>query len=105
MSYLANLTLRLAAGAAELPEEVRARHAAYVTDSQRDDGGFAGRQGPGDLYYTSFALRTLAMLNVLDEQTALKTARFLNDRLAQQLPGIDFLSLVTAVVLVEMATP
>ena len=68
MSYLANLTLRLTAGAAGLPEEVRSRHVGYLAGKQQDDGGFTGRSGPGDLYYTSFALRGLAVLGEPDLQ-------------------------------------
>ena len=103
MSYLADLTLRLAVGAGKLPEEVRSRHAASITAAQHEDGGFTGREGSGDLYYTSFALRALAMLNRLDGTTARRVAGFLSDRLTQPLPSIDFLSLVTSAVLVEGA--
>ena len=104
MSYLANLTLRLTAGMAGLPEEVRSRHAAFLLTRQHDDGGFAGREGFGDLYYTSFALRALSMLDALDEPTAVRVARFLEGRLDRQLPSIDFISLVTCAMLVEMAS-
>lgn len=103
-SYLGNLTLRLAAGAGRLPQEMRVRHVAYLTDAQNADGGFSARQGPSDLYYTSFALRALAILGELDEPMSARAAGFLKQRLEQQLPSIDFLSLVTAAVLVEMAT-
>ncbi len=103
MSYLANLTLRLAAGAGGLPEELRRRHGDYLIGKQDDDGGFAGRKGAADLYYTSFALRALALLGSLDGQTAARVAGFLEEGLKQQLPSIDFISLVSSAVLVEMA--
>jgi len=103
MSYLENLSLRLAAGGAQLPEEVRARHAAYLVAAQRDDGGFAGRQGAADLYYTSFALRALAVLGALDDDVAARSAGFLASRLGQSLPSMDFLSLVISAVLLEAA--
>ncbi|MCX7428297.1 MAG: hypothetical protein NTW96_22040 [Planctomycetia bacterium] len=77
MSYLANLMLRLAAGMAGLPEEARRRHAAYLAAAQGNDGGFAGRQGPGDCYYTSFALRALTLLDALDDRTAARAGKFL----------------------------
>jgi geranylgeranyl transferase type-2 subunit beta len=104
MAYLADLALRLAAGAGRLPEAVRARHAAYLADAQNADGGFSARRGPSDLYYTGFALRALAMLGELDEPKAARAAGFLGQRLGQPMPSIDFLSLVTAAVLVEAAT-
>ena len=82
MSYLANLTLRLTAGMAGLPADVRSRHAAFLLSQQHDDGGFTGREGSGDLYYTSFALRALSMLDALDQPTAAGVARFLESRAA-----------------------
>ena len=103
MSYLASLTLRLTAGAAELPVEMRRRHVAYLAGRQHDDGGFTGRSGAGDLYYTGFALRGLAMLGELDEPTAARAAGFLEDKLGRPLAAVDFLSLVISAALVEMA--
>src|SRR5262245_52550386 len=76
-SYLEELTLRLAAGIAELPEALRARHATYLLAVQRDDGGFAGREGSSDLYYTGFALRSLAILGKLYGPVAERAAAFL----------------------------
>ena len=61
-TYLEALTLRLAGGIAALSEDFRASQAKYALAAQRDDGGFAGREGGSDLYYTGFALRSLAML-------------------------------------------
>ncbi len=101
MSYLAELTLRLAAGAANLPEDVRLRHAGYLASQQEIRGGFPGRQGPGDLYYTGFALRGLALVGALDEPVAARTAAFVQARLGDPLPAIDFLSLVFSAVLLE----
>ncbi len=103
MAYLANLTLRLNAGARSFDDDMRRRHASFLASTQADDGGFAGRHGPGDLYYTSFALRALALLDRLDEQTATRTAPFLREQLKRELPPIDFLSLVTSAMLVEMS--
>ena len=85
MSYLANLTLRLAAGVAALPEETRRRHAAYLAAARSDDGGYTGRQGPSDFYYTSFALRGLALLDALDDRTAERAREFLEAGLARDL--------------------
>src|SRR5689334_19943596 len=93
-NYLEELTLRLAAGIAELPEAVRARHAKYVLAAQRDDGGFAGREGGSDLYYTGFALRGLAMLGELYGPVAERAAAFLKSRLSGQESIVDFFSLI-----------
>jgi geranylgeranyl transferase type-2 subunit beta len=93
-AYLEQLTLRLTAGIAELPEDVRARHARYLLAAQRDDGGFAGREGGSDLYYTGFALRGLAILGELYGQTAQRAASYLQSRLRGQETIVDFLSLI-----------
>jgi geranylgeranyl transferase type-2 subunit beta len=102
MSYLTSLTLRLAAGAMRLPEEVRRRHEAFLAAAQNDDGGFPGRQGPSDLYYTGFALRALAMLGGLPDPLADAASRFLQQGLREHLASIDFYSLVFSAVLLEI---
>lgn len=102
-TYLEDLTLRLAAGIAELPEDVRARHAKYLLAAQRDDGGFAGRAGGSDLYYTGFALRSLAMLGELYGPPAEMAAGFLKSRLAGHESIVDFLSLIYGAMLIQNA--
>jgi len=102
-SYLASLTVRLAAGLAELPQSQRDRHTAYLQTQQRPDGGFAGREGDSDLYYTSFALRGLALLGHLHGPLAERAAGFLQSRLTSQAPIVDFLSLMYSASLLEMS--
>lgn len=99
--YLPSLSLRLAAGAAQLPAAVRRRHAHYLRAAQRADGGFAGREGPSDPYYTGFALRGMAMLGELDQAAAERAAGFLASALARPLSVIDFLSVVYSAALLE----
>jgi geranylgeranyl transferase type-2 subunit beta len=102
-TYLEDLTLRLATGIAELPEPVRQPHARYLLAAQRADGGFAGREGGSDLYYTGFALRSLAMLGELYGPPAEKAAAFLRSKLAGQESIVDFLSLVYGAFLLQNA--
>ncbi len=102
MSYLQNLAFRLAAGAMKLPEETRDRHTAYLLEAQAENGGFAGRKGAADPYYTGFALRGLALLGRLDEMTARRAGRFLAKRMGQQMPNVDFISAVFAALLLEV---
>src|SRR6185437_13291132 len=102
-AYLENLTLRLAAGVGRLPDSLRMRHADYLLAAQRDDGGFAGREGASDLYYTSFALRSLALLGALDGEPAARAANYLKSRMAGQTPIIDFVSLLYGAALLESA--
>ncbi|MCA9213113.1 MAG: terpene cyclase/mutase family protein [Planctomycetales bacterium] len=104
MTYLENLTIRLANAVAALPEETRRRHGDFVLSRQRTDGGFAGREGDSDLYYSSFALRTLAVLGLLDGEVAQRAASFLQSKLNSQESIVDFLSLVYGVKLIESAS-
>src|SRR6266566_2987919 len=72
--YLPRLTARLGDGLAALPEAFRARHAGYLKSAQNPDGGWPGREGGSDLYYTGFALRGLAVLGELTPDVAGRTA-------------------------------
>ena len=104
LTYLEQLTIRLATGVASLPEQLRGRHGRYLLDQQKPDGGFGGREGGSDLYYTSFALRSLAILGLLDGDVARRSAEFLKAKLTGQETIIDFLSLVYGAALIESAS-
>lgn len=95
-AYLQQLTIRLAAGLSHLPEEQRNRHVNYLLNAQCDDGGFAGRMGGSDLYYTAFALRGLAVLGQLYGQPAERAAMFLKEQLRSDQTIVDFFSLLYA---------
>jgi geranylgeranyl transferase type-2 subunit beta len=104
LTYLEELTIRLAHGVAALPEATRRRHAAWLLAQQRGDGGFAGREGGSDLYYTGFALRSLAVLGELDGPVAERAAAFLQQKLTGQETIIDFLSLIYDASLIQSAS-
>lgn len=103
LGYLGRLMLRLTIGAAQLPEELCQRHASYVLQRQRPDGGWAGREGESDIYYTSFALRSLAILGLLNGPLAERSAAFLQSRLESHETIVDLLSLVYSAKLIEAA--
>src|SRR5947209_7293776 len=100
-SYLQHLTTHLADGLARLPEDFRARHAAFLTAAQSPDGGFPGREGGSDLYYTGFALRSLAVLDALTPEAGERAAAFLRRSLTQEASVVDFFSLLYACLLVQ----
>lgn len=102
-SYLESLTLDLADGVGRLPEDVRQRHARFLLAKQNADGGFSGREGGSDLYYSGFALRSLAMLGELSGEPAERAGEFLRGRLGGQAVIIDFLSLLYGAMLLENA--
>ncbi|MEC9094956.1 MAG: prenyltransferase/squalene oxidase repeat-containing protein, partial [Planctomycetota bacterium] len=75
-TYLQELTIRLSTGVGKLPDAFRARHTEYLLQQINDDGGFSGREGGSDLYYTGFGLRSLAVLGELYGSPAEKAAEF-----------------------------
>jgi geranylgeranyl transferase type-2 subunit beta len=101
--YLPRLTARLADGLATRRTAFRARHAGYLRAAQNPDGGWPGREGGSDLYYTGFALRGLAVLGELTPDVAERAAGFLRGCLAQQATVVDFFSLLYACGLVQLA--
>lgn len=95
------LTVELLQGLGRLPEDVRARHSAYLCAAQNSDGGFSGREGGSDLYYTGFGLRGLAVLDSLSPEICGRAAGFLKDSLNRQASVVDFFSLLYAALLVQ----
>jgi geranylgeranyl transferase type-2 subunit beta len=99
--YLFQLAAQLADGLGRLPQEGRARHAAYVRAAQNGDGGFSGRAGGSDLYYTGFGLRGLAVLDALAPEVCQQAAGFLRGWLTREASVVDFFSLLYAAALVQ----
>lgn len=95
-SYLEQLTGTLLEGVVRLPAELRERTATFLLGRQRPDGGFAGREGGSDLYYTGFALRSLAILGKCNGVVADNAAGFLQQRMSGNESVVDLYSLVYA---------
>ena len=102
--YLERLTIQLTAGAAMLEDDIVKPHLEFVKRAQQSDGGWGGREGGSDLYYTSFALRSLAILGALTGEVAEKASAFLLAKTQSQESIIDLLSLVYGASLIEAAT-
>ena len=64
--YLRVLDQMLADGVAGLGEAFVRRQVGFVRSRQQPDGGFAGRRGGSDAYYTDFAVRILALFSPED---------------------------------------
>jgi geranylgeranyl transferase type-2 subunit beta len=102
-TYLIQLTGRLAEGLEKVPQALRERHTAYLLRQQNSDGGFSGREGGSDLYYTAFALRGLLILGELKREIAERAANFLKQSLGKPVGVIDFFSLLYAAAVVQLA--
>jgi geranylgeranyl transferase type-2 subunit beta len=61
-AYLDMLDELLGPGITGLSERFTAAQVRFVASCQQSDGGFGGRQGSSDSYFTDFALRTLSWL-------------------------------------------
>jgi geranylgeranyl transferase type-2 subunit beta len=101
--YLQQLTVRLAIGAQGIAASTRDRHIQWLCRQQRVDGGFAGREGESDPYYTAFALRGLWILDALDESIAAAAGEFLRSRLLGKESIVDLISLIFAAAICELA--
>lgn len=94
--------LLLTAGAAALGPGRRGLHAGYLARSQRPDGGFAGRKGESDAYYTAFALRGLTLLAAFDGALAARLVPYVRSLAGRTLPLVDYLSAVSAGLTLEV---
>jgi geranylgeranyl transferase type-2 subunit beta len=101
LRYLEDITVRLAHVVAARAVATLVLHAEFLNAQQRVDGGFAGREGASELYYTGFALRGLGMTGELHGAVAERAAAFLQGKLTSEAPIIDFLSLVYGAMLLE----
>jgi geranylgeranyl transferase type-2 subunit beta len=100
-TYLLELNRRLAEGLGHMAAEQRARSTRYLEARQNEDGGWSGREGESDLYYTGFALRGLAVLGALSPEIGTRAARFLRGALTQRASVVDLFSLLYACLLVQ----
>jgi geranylgeranyl transferase type-2 subunit beta len=96
VGYLERLAVQLALGMTRVPEDLRARQTAYLVAAQNADGGFSGREGPSDLYYTGFGLRSLAILGALTPEIGTRAGQYLRASLRQPASVVDFFSLLYA---------
>ncbi len=102
-SYLQRLTTRISDGLSRVDPALRQRQIAYLLGCQNPDGGWSGREGDSDLYYSAFALRSLAVLDALPLEVCDRSARFLRSCLTRQASVVDFFSLLYACLLIQAA--
>ncbi|WP_417388998.1 prenyltransferase/squalene oxidase repeat-containing protein [Gimesia sp.] len=90
--YLLNLALRLAEGLEKWPTASLEKHRQFILSQQQPDGGFAGREGGSDLYYTGFAVRSLGILGGVQSAECGKISDYLKQFQIEKLSTIDLLS-------------
>ena len=94
ISYLAQLTERILPGMLREKPERRDKLRDCFLAALDQNGGFRGRKGVGDLYYSAFAIRGLFLLGVLDDEELLpRVAEFLDKQYRREdLSPVDLLS-------------
>lgn len=83
--YLEQLDSRIGTGLAQLSESLKRAQACFVSELQRPDGGFPGRDGKSDVYYADFAIRTIVAAGPPAEASLASAAAFVT----KTGPGVD----------------
>lgn len=100
--YLVRLAERLTNALAPMDADRRQRHRDFIASRQQSDGGFGGRQGDSDLYYTSFAVRGLGMLGGMTTEECASIAKFLKEFDWQTLNVVDLMNWLNTVLAVQV---
>lgn len=101
--YLFRLADRVARGLRRLPDDRLMLHRTFLCQQQTEAGGFRGREGDADLYYTGFAVRALAVTGGLPESTAEPLRRYLKGCTPETLGVIDLLSWLYSALVLQAA--
>jgi len=113
--YLLRLGARLGNGLRGLDPIRREAHRRFLLSQQNDDGGFAGRVVPdedddpaeppardSDLYYTSFAVRAMGLLDAFTQDDAERVAGYLHTIGRSSASVIDVVSWLYCAVMVQL---
>jgi geranylgeranyl transferase type-2 subunit beta len=103
LPYLLRLSTRLLGGLEKLAPERRQVHRDFILAQQMPDGGFRGREGDSDLYYTGFAVRSLAVLGTLTAQDCQRIAGYLVRESSRSVTVIDLVSWLYSALVVQGA--
>ena len=101
--YLFQLADRVSRGLRQVAPERLERHRRFLLTQQLPDGGFRGREGESDLYYTGFAVRALAVSGGLDVTDRERVSDFLSTQRPTELGVIDLLSWLYSALVVQAA--
>ena len=101
--YLFQPADRLARGLDQVAADRILRHRQFIQTQQMPDGGFRGREGESDLYYTGFAVRALAVSGGIDDKTRDAVGSFLEPTDPLRLNVIDLLSWLYSALVVQAA--
>jgi len=101
--YLIELAQHLQSGLSSTPADRWERHRDFILQHQCADGGFRGREGDSDLYYTGFALRALTLLGGLNAETTSRVAGYLTQERDHTHTPVDVLNWMSGALAVQLA--
>ena len=101
--YLFQLADRVSRGLQKIDTARLQRHRDFLMTQQMADGGFRGREGDSDLYYTGFAVRGLAVSGGLQSADRDLVSSYLREHDPTQLGVIDLLSWLYCALVVQAA--
>jgi len=99
--YLIQLADRVAKGLKRISVDRIARHRMFLLSQQTDSGGFKGREGDADLYYSGFAVRALAVTGGMEVECSRGVAEYLRTIDPMTLGVIDLLSWLYSALVVQ----
>lgn len=101
--YLIDLAQHLQAQLQQTPLDRWERHRQFLMTHQCADGGFRGREGDSDLYYTGFAIRALGLIGGLDPHVAEGVAQYLRGNRTETQGPVDLLNWISCALAVQLA--
>ena len=99
--YLIQLADRVAKGLKKISVDRIERHRMFLLSQQTETGGFRGREGDADLYYTGFAARALAVSGGMNAECSDRVAEYLGTIDPLKLGVIDLLSWLYSALVVQ----
>ncbi|MCG6157951.1 prenyltransferase/squalene oxidase repeat-containing protein [Rubinisphaera margarita] len=103
LPYLIQLAQTIQSGLSKYPPDRWDRHREFLLAQQCSDGGFRGREGDSDLYYTGFAVRALTLIDGLTAELLLQLDGYLRTEIDRTYSPVDVLNWIACAVAVEMA--
>lgn len=102
--FLIRLAERLTDGLRGLPDNRRQRHREFILSHQLPDGGFRGREGDSDLYYTAFAVRCLGLTGGINGPECDSLIKYMQSLPWRTLGTIDLLNYVYTALAIQTFT-
>jgi geranylgeranyl transferase type-2 subunit beta len=105
--YHANLIARIFFGVMKFDDSRREELKNFFLLAQSENGGFHGRNGEADIYYTAFALRGLFLLGALNDtsntESIQRVSAFLETEHRRKLNAAELASLIFSLSLIHLS--